>query len=363
MQSKINKIGICIIGGGNISNTRHIPAILKNDDMQIVGIISDEKKKVERTIKKYPILKNCNTLVINQSTKTESQLEKCLWFAECVDAVVIGTPPKQHYEMTRISLMLKKHVLVEKPMMMSSEECDAVIDLARTNDLILYVMHSFQFSRGMINLSDRYKKGELGKIKSILEIQLTNRDRRLPAWYNELPLGLFYDEAAHFFYGARKFGGQLEVLNAHAVFNDKNDHTPRFLEAQLKAGKIPVQMYMNFNSPVCEWGLILIGEKKIAIYDYFKDILIVLRNDKQHYAKDVLITSFTFFIQFWVGFIRNGLKMIRGKLLYGHDECIKKYALAIKGQESCFELSGELGREVVEAMNRVIKLCNDMNVT
>ena len=42
------------------------------------------------------------------------------------------------------------------------------------------------------------KSGELGKIESILELQLTNRNRRLPSWYDELPLGLYYDEAAHF---------------------------------------------------------------------------------------------------------------------------------------------------------------------
>lgn len=140
---------------------------------------------------------------------------------------------------------------------------------------------------------------------------------------------MYYDEAAHFFYSARKFGGKLKVLNAHAQFNQEEDATPRFLEAQLLSGNIPVQMYMNFNSPICEWGLILIGEKKIAIYDYFKDILIVLKNDQQHYAKDVLKTSLSFFIQFWKGFIKNGVAMIRGSLLYGHDRCLEKFAEAI----------------------------------
>ena len=47
----MGKIRVCIIGAGNISNTRHIPAILQNNDMQITGIVSDEKKKIKRTIK------------------------------------------------------------------------------------------------------------------------------------------------------------------------------------------------------------------------------------------------------------------------------------------------------------------------
>ncbi len=322
--------------------------------MQIVGIISDEKKKVKRTLKNHPCLENCHKLIIEHTDDIDKQLHNCEWFKKNVDAVVIGTPPKQHYPMAKASLMLKKHVLVEKPMMMNCQECNETLSIAQKNNLVFYVMHSFQFSKGISELYKRYNNGELGKLKSILEIQLTNRDRRLPVWYNDLPLGLYYDEAAHFFYSARRFGGELKVLNAHAVFNDEKDNTPRFLEAQLTAGSTPVQMYMNFNSPICEWGLILIGEKKIAIYDYFKDILIVLKNDNQHYAKDVLRTSVSFFSQFWIGFIKNGIKMVRGQLLYGHDECIKRYADAINGQGKCFELSGELGQEVVEAMNEVI---------
>lgn len=47
--------------------------------------------------------------------------------------------------------------------------------------------------------------------------------------------------------------------------------------------------------------------------------------------------------------------MLRGNLLYGHDKCLKKYAEAIRNNDKCFELSGELGKEVVEAMNEVME--------
>jgi predicted dehydrogenase len=351
-----SKIRIAVIGGGNISNTRHIPGLIKNKDkFEILGVVSDEAKKVDRTLKKYRFLHNA--LVLDKNVDYEGQFKACDWFQQ-VDAVIIGVPPKQHYKLTKACLMFGKHVLVEKPMMMSKDECNDVVELAKEKNRVLYVMHSFQFSDGMIRLKKIAENQEMGKIKSILELQLSNRKRRLPIWYNDLPLGLYYDEAAHFFYGARKFGGELKVLNAHAQFNNVNDATPRFLEAQLQSGNIPVQMYMNFNSPICEWGLILIGEKKIAIYDYFKDILIVLKNDGEHYAKDVLQTSLSFSWQFWKGFLKNGIKMVRGDLLYGHDKCIEKFADAIMDNAKCFELSGELGIEVVSAMNEVIDCIN-----
>ena len=348
----MKRIRVCIIGCGNISNTRHIPAVNASKKIEIVGLISNQKKNVDRTINKYKSLRHVNSFVIEEEDDVKHQLEKTEWFKN-VDAVIIGTPPKQHYNMVIACLSLKKHVLVEKPMMMRPEECMDAIKLANKQGLILNVMHSFQFSNGMLKLKKRYGTGEFGKLKSIFEVQLSNRDRRLPVWYNELPLGLFYDEASHFFYSAREFGGELNVMNAEAVFNN-DDNTPRFIQVQMMSGEIPVQMYMNFNSPICEWGIMLVCEKKLAIYDYFKDILVVLNNDNQHLAKDVLINSMSFFWQFWSGFCVNGVKMLLGRLLYGHDICVQKFVDAIIDGKTCDELSPDKGREVVEQMNEVI---------
>lgn len=350
----MDRIRVCIIGAGNISNTRHIPALLKNPKAEIAGVISDEQKKITRTFENHKFLEGKKCLLLENTGDIYKQLSTCEWFVRQVDAVIIGTPPKEHFPLVKACLMLEKHVLVEKPMMMNADQCNEVIWLSRKNQKILNVMHSFQFADGINSLYRRYKSGEFGQLLSILELQLSNRERRLPVWYNELPLGLFYDEAAHFFYSARRFGGKLKVLNAHAAFNNADDNTPRFLEAQLTAGDIPVQMYMNFNSPICEWGLFLICEKKIAIYDYFKDILVVLDNDRLHLAKDVLKTSVSFSLKFWMGFIKNGCKMVTHNLLYGHDKCIDRFLKAIERGKSCYELSAVLGREVVMAMNEVV---------
>ena len=355
----MDKIKVCIIGAGNISNTRHIPSLLKNKDFEIVGMISDEQKKIDRTSHNYQFIPN--KLLIDSSRNIEEQLKQCNWFVSGVDAVIIGVPPKQHFPMVKASLLLKKHTLIEKPMMMNEEECNIVIEIAKKNNLIFNVMHSFQYSNGIMEMDRRFKSGEFGELQSILELQLTNRKRRLPVWYNDLPLGLYYDEAAHFFYGARRFGGKLEVLNAHAQYNKETDNTPKFIQAQLKAGETPVQMYMNFNSPICEWMILLICDKKIAIYDYFKDILIVLKNDNQHLAKDVLKTSLNFTLQFWMGFIKNGFRMISKNLLYGHERCVKIFADSIRTNKVNFELSPQLGREVVVAMNEVINYVKGEN--
>jgi len=359
-------INICIVGAGNISNTRHIPAINKmKDTLCVKGVISDDKEKIARTQKTYPFI--LNSFWIAQGEAVEqivSALNGCDWFMNEVDAVVIGTPPAAHYPMVKACLLCGKHVLVEKPMMMSAAQCADVNALADSQKLILNVMHSFQFASGITALEKKVQNGELGKIESIVELQLSNRNRRLPLWYNTLPLGLFYDEAAHFFYGAMRFGnGPLRVMNAHAQFNNAEDNTPKFLQVQLRSGDIPVQMFMNFNSPICEWGLLLLGEKKIAVYDYFKDILILMDNDGQHYAKNVLKLSLQFSWGFWKGFAKSGLQMVRNKLLYGHDIAMEAFASAIQTGQSNPLIDKTIGADVVRAMNEVVELVhNDKNV-
>lgn len=167
----MKRIKVCIIGAGNISNTRHIPALLMNKDkFEIIGAISDQQKKIDRTLQKYQNIPN--KLVIDITSDIEKQLRDCEWLKE-VDAVIIGTPPMQHYPMARACLTLGKHVLVEKPMMMSVEECEDVLKIAQDKKLVLYVMHSFQFSDGMMKLYQIYKEGSLGNLKSILELQLS----------------------------------------------------------------------------------------------------------------------------------------------------------------------------------------------
>ncbi len=63
-----------------------------------------------------------------------------------LDAVVISTPARSHYEIARAALARGKHVLVEKPLAMSSAEVRDLANCARDNDRILMVGHTFEFN-------------------------------------------------------------------------------------------------------------------------------------------------------------------------------------------------------------------------
>ncbi|MEO6000464.1 MAG: Gfo/Idh/MocA family oxidoreductase [Chitinophagaceae bacterium] len=348
MIIKVHKV--CIVGGGNISNTRHIPALKKTGRADVVGVIGISEKHILRTLENNNKIKNSCVF------EDIDQLSKLGWLNE-VDSVVIGTPPRDHFKMARTCLELDKHVLLEKPFTMNTGEAETLIELAKSKNKVLAVMHNFQYANNFIKLEKLVKEGVIGEVYSFNEIQYSNKTRRLPVWYNELPLGLFYDEAPHFIYLLQKLGGEIEIQNVFRHADpDPERNTPVLLNVNLKAGGIPANIFINFNSPVCEWLFIVSGSTKLAIYDLFRDILITIPNDGLHLAKNVLSNSLHTTIKHWMGNITNGFRVLTGNLLYGQDRVMHLYFDMIDQHIDVPEINGYSGWKNVRLLNEIAHL-------
>jgi len=81
-----------------------------------------------------------------------------------VDAVVIATPVRYHYEMARRALEVGKHVLVEKPMAASVDQCRRLVELASQKGLTLMVGHTFIYAPAVRRIKEIVASGELGRI-------------------------------------------------------------------------------------------------------------------------------------------------------------------------------------------------------
>lgn len=172
-------------------------------------------------------------------------------------------------------------------------------------------------------------------------------------------MGLFYDEAAHFMYLLERHAGDLKIDNVHAVYDqDKSKSTPITLTIGATAGSVPVTMMLNFHASVCEWYYIVNFEKHILIYDFFKDILIDLPTDNEHQAGDILRNSMRYTWQYWAQFVANGLRMVTGNLLYGHDIVLRSFVRAAQGCAADDWLLAKRGRRNVLAINDIIAKAN-----
>lgn len=81
-----------------------------------------------------------------------------------IDAVVIVTPIKSHYELGSFLLASGKHVFLEKPLAATTRECQALIDLAERHQRVLMVGHVFEFNVAVQRIKQYIDQGELGKL-------------------------------------------------------------------------------------------------------------------------------------------------------------------------------------------------------
>lgn len=63
-----------------------------------------------------------------------------------VEGVIIATPISTHFGLALRVLESGRHVLIQKPMAMTTEECDILEDVARSKDLQIMVAHTFLFT-------------------------------------------------------------------------------------------------------------------------------------------------------------------------------------------------------------------------
>jgi predicted dehydrogenase/threonine dehydrogenase-like Zn-dependent dehydrogenase len=110
-----DRLGIGFVGAGNYSTVHLLPHLKQNGDAQLLGLVSatglNAKVKAEKFGFSY-----C-------ATELKSVLED-----PAIDALFIGTRHSTHADFTVQALAAGKHVFVEKPLVVTEEQLDAVID-------------------------------------------------------------------------------------------------------------------------------------------------------------------------------------------------------------------------------------------
>lgn len=83
---------------------------------------------------------------------------------ETVDALAIATPAPVHYEMAKAALGAGKHVYVEKPMTLTSEHAEELVELASLHGRKLMVGHLLKYHPAVEMIKQQVTAGALGRI-------------------------------------------------------------------------------------------------------------------------------------------------------------------------------------------------------
>lgn len=173
-------IKVGIIGCGKIAQVRHIPEYFSNPDCQIIGLYDVNQKNADRLAEKYQI-------------RSYGSIEQLL--GDEIDAVSVCTSNSTHAEMSVKALRAGKHVLCEKPMAVTAEQCNAMCLAAKESGKLLMIGQNQRFTPSHQKAKELISSGAIGKV---LAFRTTFGHPGPEAWANN-PNSWFFDKTkAHF---------------------------------------------------------------------------------------------------------------------------------------------------------------------
>ncbi len=136
-----------IVGTGNIAHT-YLTAIDKLPRLEVVGFVS-RSGRLPAYVDRLAKLE-----VAPDLTGVEAEF----------DAVVLATPPGIHHEGAIAAAQLGKHVLTEKPLDVSIENMNAMVESCRTNGVKLGVAYQRRMSPDNRSMKKLLERGALGRV-------------------------------------------------------------------------------------------------------------------------------------------------------------------------------------------------------
>ena len=81
-----------------------------------------------------------------------------------IDLVVVSTPPNSHYAWAKSALERGVHVVLEKPMALTAEQCDEVMALALEKNLMLVVYQNRRYDADFVTMKRLIHEGAIGEV-------------------------------------------------------------------------------------------------------------------------------------------------------------------------------------------------------
>ena len=210
MIKKIIKYGL--ISTAQIGLNAHIPAARESKNSSIVSISSRESKKAEEAAKKYNIERwySSYSEQINDPD---------------IDAVINPLPNSMHSEWTIKSAEAGKHILCEKPLSTTVEECKKMIDAAKANNVLLVEAFTHRWNPHLRKAKELISKGTIGKISTIdsslsfsaadtvyQKMDILGRPQSNIRFLRDLDGGSLWDAGCYAVYATRFVMGEEPVL-------------------------------------------------------------------------------------------------------------------------------------------------------
>jgi scyllo-inositol 2-dehydrogenase (NADP+) len=196
-----HEVRVGLIGYGYAGKTFHAPTITAVPGLKLAKVV---ERRSEESKRRYPwveVVKDVRDLYADES----------------IDVVVITTPSTDHYEFVKDALLAGKHVVVEKPFTVTTEEADRLILLAKERGKMLSVYHNRRWDGDFMTVRELIRQGMLGRVvRAELNWSFFQPEVNTTRWRESdaLGSGVFYDLGSHFIDQAQCLFGLPRTVTA-----------------------------------------------------------------------------------------------------------------------------------------------------
>jgi predicted dehydrogenase len=222
MSGEGRALNVGVLGAGQISQAGHFEACRKAENAELYAVCDVAEDLLERVA------------AIHAPKKVYGDYDAMISDSD-VDAVIVAIADKFHVPMALRALEAGKHVLVEKPMGVTVEECEDLCDAARASGLVVQVGTEKRFDEGIAFARDfiREQMGEMIALKAwycdsthrytmtdALQPVIESSERaRRPEGNPKADLRRYYvlGHASHLLDTARFLGGEIETIRTRLI--------------------------------------------------------------------------------------------------------------------------------------------------
>lgn len=154
MKGARDVIKVGVIGCGTIANAAHIPAYMKNPEIEIKYFCDIIPERAEKAVREY----GCGTAVTDYHTVIEDPE---------IAAISVCTPNNMHPVITIDALYAGKHVLCEKPAARTYAEVEKMMQAQRETGKILVIGVVNRFNDSVRKIKAYIDEGRLGKVHHV----------------------------------------------------------------------------------------------------------------------------------------------------------------------------------------------------
>ncbi len=210
---KDGKLGIALVGLGKYSEGQLAPALQETKRCYLSGIVTGTPDKAEKWKKKYDIPdKNVYNYQTFDSIKDNPD----------IDIIYVVLPNAMHAEYVVRAAAAGKHIICEKPMAVTVEDCDRMINACKEAGKMLSIGYRLHFELYNLEMMRIGKEQPLGRIK-IMKAENGMKDAK--GWRLDKPLsggGPLMDLGIYCVQGCRYTTGQ-EPIAVKAQEGPKTD--------------------------------------------------------------------------------------------------------------------------------------------